>query len=205
MFGFPGKRCAEEKELEERLDALRTTLLKDGRSSAEAVRAIAYCEYQIRTYEDWYEWNEGKWLLWQKVIIIGGVIATLAGVMSVPTQWIEWIPDHASLGWLRGVPAAIVTIAAGFMGSFTYREDAVRHELTSNALWNELAKFQGHAAPYNNETEKQDISAFLNTVCRIVENELHSWSALVAGHRADGNRPEPKSGSGPADQAPKTD
>jgi hypothetical protein len=201
MFGFLGKRRTEDKELEERLEALRTSLLKDGRPSPEAARAITYCEYQIRTYEDWYQWNEGKWLLWQKVIIIGGVIATLSGVMSIPTQWIDWIHDYESLGWLRGVPAAIVTVAAGFMGSFTYREDAVRHELTSNALWNELAKFQGYAAPYDNETEKEDISAFLNTVCRIVENELHSWSALVAGNRTDGNRPEPKSSSVPSDQA----
>jgi hypothetical protein len=72
----------------------------------------------------------------------------------------------------------IVTIAAGFLGSFNYKEDAVRHELTANALWNEFAKYQSRAEPYNGE-ESDDTSAFMNNVCRIVDSELRNWSALV--------------------------
>jgi hypothetical protein len=91
---------------------------------------------------------------------MGGVIATLAGVVTVPPAWIDWAPSLHSLYWLRSVPAAIATIAASYLGSFNYREDAVRHEITGNALWNEMARFQSCAAPYNNKTEEEDTSRF---------------------------------------------
>src|SRR5229473_1706043 len=84
------------------------------RSSEEAKKAIAYCQCCIHTYEDWFEWNEARWLGWQKVVIIGGVIATLAGVITIPEKWLWWLSEPQSFGWIRGVPAAIVTIAAGY-------------------------------------------------------------------------------------------
>jgi hypothetical protein len=101
------------------------------------------------------------------------------------------IPNYHYLSWLRGVPAAIVTVAASFLGSFSYKEDAVRQGVTRNALWNELAKYLGHAAPYN-KAEPEDTSVFLNNVALIVDSELNSWSTLVRGDRADGQKPPPK-------------
>jgi len=175
-------RSAEAKRKE-----LRELLFQQGesvRSSVEARKAIAYCEYCILDYEEWFELNEKRWLLWQIVMIVGGVVATLAGVMTLPESWLSAHPDLGSFGWLRGVPAGLVTIAAGLMSSFTYREDAVRHELTANALWNELARYQGRAAPYN-KTEPDDTSAFLNNICKLVEAELHGWRDVVVGNHKE--------------------
>jgi hypothetical protein len=172
-----------EQKAEQRDKELREFLIQrteSPRSSKEAQIAIAYCELCIHEYEDWFDWNESRWILWQRIVIIGGVIATLAGVITIPSDWLSWIPDPSSLSWLRGVPAAIVTIAGGYLSSFTYRDDAVRHELTAQALWNELAKFLVRAAPYNEE-EAEDTSAFMAIVCRLVETESRSWSALVKG------------------------
>jgi hypothetical protein len=184
MFGRFRRSHARERAAEARAEALRTIILKQGdnqRGSEETKKAIAYCEWCISEYESWFDWNEGRWLLWQKITIIGGVVATLAGVVSIP-------PDWHSFSWLRGVPAAVVTIAASYLGSFSYKEDAVRHELTANALWNELAKFQTCAQPYDID-EASDRSLFLKNVCRLVETELHSWSTLVRGSNANANDP----------------
>jgi Protein of unknown function (DUF4231) len=191
MWGWFKGRPARRKPAKNRLDELSAFLVKPGgnqRDSDEAKKAIAYCESCIIEYEGWFKWNEGRWLRWQRVVIIGGVVATLAGVVSLPPSWTAQFGDLAWLGWLRGVPAAIVTIAAGFLSSFTYREDAVRHELTQNALWSELIKFQGKADPYN-KGEAPDTSLFINRVCRIVEGELQSWSALVGGSRKEADNP----------------
>jgi hypothetical protein len=186
MLGFIRGLGVKQKEAEQKQKDLRAILLErdvESRPSEEARKAIAYCTSCIHSYEDWFEWNEARWLRWQRVVIIGGVTATLAGIITVPGVWIDSYPFLGSLGWIRGVPAAIVTIAAGYLSSFTYREDAVRHELTANALWSELARYQGQADPYN-KSEKEDTSAFVNAVCRIVETELHSWSTLVVGRGA---------------------
>lgn len=80
--------------------------------------------------------------------------------------------------------AVIVTIAAGYLSSFTYREDAMRHESTATALWSELARFQGHAKPYD-KSDPEDTSAFINNLCRLIELETPNWSALVVGNKAD--------------------
>jgi hypothetical protein len=174
------------KTAEAKKQALRELLLTgdSSRQSESAKKAIAYCDLCIKEYEEWFEWNERKWLRFQKVMIIGGVVATLAGVITIPDSWIASIPWVQSFGWMRGVPAGIVTIAAGYLSSFTYREDAVRHEATATALWSELARYQGHATPYDrNDTE--DTSVFINNVCRLVENETHNWSALVMGNKTE--------------------
>lgn len=186
MWGFLVSASKREKLADaKREQALRAVLLEESSQkpqSEEAKKAIAFCINRIDVYQSWFEWNEARWFAWQKVMIVGGVVATLAGVISVPGEWIKWYP--ASLGWLRGVPAAIVTIAAGYLSSFTYREDAVRHELAANALLNELAKYQVGAAPYN-KSEPENTSVFLNIICRIVEADLQNWSRLVGSTRAD--------------------
>jgi hypothetical protein len=157
MFGGTKK-----KPVEVRADELRQIILKPDkreRTSEESKKAIAYCEWCIAEYEAWFEYNEARWIRWQRVTIIGGVVATLAGVITIPDIWVTWVPNPQSFSWVRGVPAAIVTIAASFLGSFNYREDAVRHELTANALWNELAKYQTVAEPYD-KGELKDTSLF---------------------------------------------
>jgi hypothetical protein len=40
------------------------------------------------------------------------------------------------------------------MSNFTYREDAVRHELTWNTLWSELVKFVAWATPYDTVSDE---------------------------------------------------
>jgi hypothetical protein len=167
------KRRAEDEG-----EQLWNELLKGkARSSEQARRAITYCRDFVDTYDKLYKDNEAKWFRWQRVMIIGGVVATLSGV--VPEEWFKLFSETASFGWLRGVPAGLVTIAAGFLSSFTYKEDAVRHEVTSTAIYNELVKFLCKAAPYNNKNESDDISKLLNTVSQIVDTELETWSTQV--------------------------
>src|SRR5262245_19418393 len=148
MFNLPKRRRAEDLRADERDQELRRTLLEGGRSSPDAKQAIAFCERQLNDYEHLYEFNERRWFLWQRLVIVGGVVATLAGVVTIPDAWLWWLPHPELFGWLRGVPAGIVTIASAFLSSFTFREDAVRNEVTANALWNELIRFQAHASPY---------------------------------------------------------
>jgi hypothetical protein len=213
MFEWLRKTQPKKAELATREDALRRELLEGGsknRKSEDAAKAVAYCEMCIAEYEWWFEWNEARWNRWQQVAIISGVIATLAGVITIPYSWVSWSPaltsSLPSLSWLRGVPAAIATIATSYLASFTFREDAVRHEVTANAMWNELAKYQVKAAPYN-VTDAVDTSLFMNIICSIVDSELRDWSSLVArlGTKSDKTRdPDSDSGrpSGTATAAP---
>jgi hypothetical protein len=186
MFGLFGESRIAKIKAERKKELLGVLQSENTRKSDEAKKATAYCNYWISFYEGLFGWNEKRWLWWQRVVIIGGVVATLAGAITLPENWIS----HSQLetfGWLRGVPAAIVTIAAGYLSSFTYREDAVRHWLTLNNLWNELAKYQGQAKPYD-ENEVEDTSLFLNTICNIVEGELRDWRALVINQKTEGQK-----------------
>jgi hypothetical protein len=91
---------------------------------------------------------------------------------------------------IGGIPAAIATIAAVYLGSFRFRDNAVRYEVTGNAQWNELPKYQARAEPYNKD-EAADTRLFLKNVYRFVDLELNSWSTLVRG-AADVKNQEPK-------------
>jgi hypothetical protein len=176
---FRKSKRESDKALEVRDEKLWKELLQgEARSSAQAKKAIAYCRDCITTYDEWFEYNEGKWISLQRIVIVGGVVATLSGVITLPDEWLRSIPWATSFGWLRGVPAGIVTIAAGLLSSFTYKEDAVRNEVTANTLRNELVKFLCSAEPYAQE-EAKDVSTFLNTICRLVDSELQNWSTLV--------------------------
>jgi hypothetical protein len=178
----------EPEEDERELNKLEEEVVKVGgteRSSKEAKTAVAYCRLCISEYETLFESNEESWFKWQWVTICAGVIATLAGVISVPipSDWGRWADVLNSFYWVRGIPAAVATIAASVLAAFHYREDAVRCEVAANILWSELAKFNARAEPYN-KGEKKDISAFLNNVCRLVEADIRSWSAqMKAGHQ----------------------
>jgi Protein of unknown function (DUF4231) len=183
MFGSFGRTSIPKIKAERKKELLEVLQVENTRKSEEAKKATAYCRYWINTYEGFFEWNEKRWARWQRVVIIGGVVATLFGAITLPESWITLLRLQG-FGWVRGVPAAIVTIAAGFLGSFTYREDAVRHWVTLNSLWNELAKYQGQAEPYN-ENEADDTSLFLNNICKIVEGELQGWRMLVMGQKTE--------------------
>ena len=159
MFTTSRNRRDPDAEAEAREEHLWKELLKgETRSSEQARKAVLYCRDCIETYDEWFEYNEGKWLAWQRIMIIGGVVATLSGVITLPEEWIKSLPWLSSFGWLRGVPAGIVTIAAGFLSSFTYKEDAVRNEVTANALRNELVKFLCNAVPYDQGDEAEFVS-----------------------------------------------
>jgi len=119
------KRVRETNKREKELRDFLIQHAETARPSKDSQAAIAYCEHCICEYEEWFDWNEARWVWWQRVVIVGGVIATLSGVIALPDQWISWIPNRESLNWLRGVPAAIVAIAAGYLSTFTYRDDAV--------------------------------------------------------------------------------
>ena len=99
-----------KKRRDERMKALREGLLRPDenvRSSVEARKAISYCEYCILEYEESFELNEAKWLQWQTVVIVGGVVATLAGVATIPGSWAV-APYLEGFGWLRGVPQVLL-------------------------------------------------------------------------------------------------
>jgi hypothetical protein len=177
MFGLSRATRAAKKSVDQKMEELRASILKQGtneRSSEESQKAIAYCEWSIHQYEDWFEYNEDRWYMWQQVTIIAGVIATLAGAIPFPESLQPW-------SWIRGIPAAVATIGASYLGGFSFREDAVRYELAANALWNELIKYQARAEPYNKD-EAADTSLFLKHVCGLVESELNSWSTLARGN-----------------------
>jgi hypothetical protein len=150
------------------------------RQSQSTLDAIAFCTNEMNEYRTWFRWNEFRWVFWQHVTIIAGVIATLAGVITfpIPESWSAWAPFLHSLAWVRGVPAGIATIAASLIGSFSFREDAVRHETTRNALNCELIKYRTGADPYNKD-EKSDTSIFLNTICNIIEAEQRNWNEQI--------------------------
>lgn len=171
-----------DRKAEERAEEFRNILLTNStsRESEAAKKAVTFCEWSIEEYEGWFTLNKSKWLRWQTVVIIGGVVATLAGVITIPD---DWVPQALkSFGWLRGVPAGLVTIASGFLSSFTYKEDAVRHEMTAGFLWIELVRFQTHASPYD-KGKSEDTSTFVNNVSRLIEGELRGWSAVVQGNK----------------------
>jgi Protein of unknown function (DUF4231) len=157
------------------------------RVTPEDLEAIKFCQRQIREYRSWFKHNERRWIFWQSLTIVMGVIATIAGsvTIDIPNDWTWWGPLLKSLSWTRGIPAGIATIAAGMVGSFTFREDAVRHEMTRNALAGELAKFVAGAEPYSKHDDT-DRSAFLGAVCHIIEAEQRNWSELVKSSK---NRP----------------
>src|SRR5271170_1966845 len=98
------------------------------RTSVEALEAVRFCEKEINEYRDWFRWNEHRWVLYQHSAIIMGVLATVFSALSIDAKS-DW---GVTLLWARVITAACATISAGFIGSFHYREDAVRHEMTGN-------------------------------------------------------------------------
>jgi hypothetical protein len=176
VFGFfETDRAKKTQQRDEGLEVLLLAQEEDVRSSERAKKAIAYCRLGIIEYERLSKREEIRWKLCQTIVIVGGVAATLLGAITFSKDW-EW------LTWTRSVPAALVTIAAGFLSSFSYRENAVRLQLAAVALWNELALFLTRAAPYD-KSEDEDTSAFSNVVCRLSEAEVHNWSLLVRESR----------------------
>jgi hypothetical protein len=187
MIGFCWAKRKKQK-LKERQEQLYAIICKEGiseRASAESSKAIAFCQARAAEYNYWWELNESNWYFWQGTAIIAGVLATIAGAISIPDELqaaVPWLSP--SMPFIRSLLAALATAAAGYLGSFTYREDAVRHKLTEEKLWNELAKYQTRAAPYN-KAEAKDTSLFVNNVCRLVGSELEDWSTLVGSNRPD--------------------
>jgi hypothetical protein len=155
----------------------------DKRQSPEAQIALDYCEMCANDYDFWFRWNERRWISWQRIAIIAGLFATILGAVTIPFPEIcpepYWIKFASPLWWIRAIPAAIATLATSMLGALSYREDAVRHEITAHALWNEWAKFKTCARPYNTGNEAQDTSRFMNNITRLVQSELRSWSDQV--------------------------
>src|SRR3954467_3857923 len=96
VFWSRWRKAAKSRE-----EGLRKELLQaETRTCAEAKKAVAYCELCIADYEDWFEHNEAKWLRWQRVVIVGSVAATLAGVITLPDDWLNsWPKWVSSFGW----------------------------------------------------------------------------------------------------------
>jgi len=168
-----------QEMLNHRAYAKANSLMNSLRDSPLAQEAISFCDKEINEYNEWYELNEKRWMLLQTVAIVAGVIATLAGVISfpIPKDWTT-APLLESLSWVRGIPAAIGTIATGLLGSFSYREDAVRHELTKETLRQEKIRFITRSSPYNKHDDI-DTSTFVNKICTIVDSEARAWDKQV--------------------------
>jgi hypothetical protein len=154
------------------------------RKSPEALLAIAYCEKEISEYRSWFRWNEFRWVVFQHAAIIMGVLATVFSAVSVEqtSWWVSYLP------WLRVITAAAATISAGLIGSFNYREDAVRHEMTGNALNGELAKYKTRASPYN-KSEAEDTSVFTNAIVDIINSEQRDWNAQLKSSHSSASKP----------------
>jgi hypothetical protein len=100
LFGFRLSRNGTHRDPEEQFKEI-SKLGDETRKSPEAKIAIRFCKDCILEYQEWVEFNDKRWSLWQRVIIIGGTVATLAGAATLPPNW--W-PELHYFGWLRGVP-----------------------------------------------------------------------------------------------------
>jgi hypothetical protein len=122
--------------------------------------ALRYCQSEIDSYGNVSNKNLVRWRRNQIITIIFGAIATItAGVDLGP---------YSHLGWLRGIPAAISTMAASFLTGFNYRSDALRQGGTVDALRGELARYRSGATPY---TGQNKVSVFMANVREIIETE----------------------------------
>jgi len=130
--------------------------------------AIAYCLEEIQFYEDEGRSNNRRWVIWQYVVISFGSLATL--VAAVPN-----IPDKFSM--LRGLPAAIATIAAAVLGVYNYKAETIRKGATHDALRGELIRFVSSAEPYGKE-EKANIALFVSRIRSIIQGELQAWRSV---------------------------
>ena len=131
---------SDEDEHDRKEQELMDILLKEGtkeRATEEAKKAVAYCQMCANDYDYWFRFNEKRWIRLQATAIIAGVIATLAAIISFPMSD-DFLKTYLgqfvhSLSWVRAISAAVATIAASLLGAFSYREDAVRHEVTGKA------------------------------------------------------------------------
>ena len=189
IWSLQGQRRHREPNAHAQTKALRALLVAEGganRTSDEAKKAIAFCHMRILDYEWWLAYNTKQWVRWQRIAITAGVLATLAGVITIPVpdDWGYWTKFLRSCFWVRSIPAAIATIAASFFGAFNYRDQTVRHAITASTLWNELARFQTRSAPYD-KTDEKDTSAFLNTVCGLINAESQGWRKQIKDSQSD--------------------
>jgi hypothetical protein len=166
---------------------LKTFLLEHGevRSSNEAKKALAYCQLCISEYDHLW-WRDGwLWTVCLTITIGGGIVGAFAGIVPIPQGW-------ESYGWMRGIPAALVAAAAAAMTGFGFRENAIRFEQASEALWHELVRFQTLSAPYN-KGEPEDTSAFVNKICDLIDIEVHNWGTFMAENSSEPKARTPQS------------
>jgi hypothetical protein len=142
----------------------------ENRAGSPEEIAIEYCEGEIEYYHGVFAYNHRWWKRLQSATIVFGGIGALTGAATFPKpHWLDGIP----LGWLKGVPAAVATMAAGLLGSFNYQTDAVRHGSTADSLQGELVKFRARAKPYENR--QNATSLFLDRVREIIQAEQGEW------------------------------
>jgi hypothetical protein len=81
-FNFGGTHEDREKQFK----AIFTDLKDKTRKSDGAKIAINFCEDCIKEYQEWFEFNDKRWSLYQGAIIVGGAVATLAGAVTLPRR-----------------------------------------------------------------------------------------------------------------------
>ena len=136
--------------------------------------AVAFVRTQIDYYDEIFTINHGRWRFWQTIIIVCGAIGTLASAVTIAPAW---LPAWAQgLGWLRSVPVAITSIAAGFSGSYRYQSEAIRQSITADALRSELASFLAGAAPYD-KAGGESVSELMGRARVILAAERGAWGA----------------------------
>ena len=104
--------------------------------------AIRYCISEILFYEDAGVANRRRWKFWQYSAIALGSLATIIGTM--PDSAFEFVRAvsgadaiSAYAGWVRGVPAALATVATTILGVHNFKSEHVRYGLTHDALQGE--------------------------------------------------------------------
>ncbi len=170
--------------------------------------AIKYCISEILFYEDAGVANRRRWKFWQYSAIALGSLATIIGTM--PDSAFEFVRAvsgadaiSAYAGWVRGVPAALATVATTILGVYNFKSEHVRYGLTHDALQGELALFLCRATPYDRDDDPGStrLSKFMQNIRTIIRGELALWrSATTKEEETKQNLNEP-----PKQQAPRAD
>jgi hypothetical protein len=135
--------------------------------------AIEYCLREIEFYEEWGRHNRRHWKIWQNIAVISGIIATvLAALPNIPNTFFG---DALTAGVIRVIPTALTALSATVLGTYNYKGEHIRQGLTHDSLQGELVKFLSAAKPYDDPSEKINLSLFVSNMRAIVAGELAAW------------------------------
>jgi hypothetical protein len=132
--------------------------------------ALDRCEEQI----DWYvRYSKREWRLF---VVFQSAAIALSAVTPVLILWSS-LPKA-----LQALPAAVASVAAGFVGTFRWLQNKTRFAYTAEALKSERVLFLTRTPPrYGLEvTEDAAVAAFVARIEEITMTEVAEWRADLA-------------------------